>query len=156
MSIPPLLVWWLVMMSVIVLPVLDPPASTVTELPNVQWWIVTGSVVSFLISRPLTQQRSLQKMLIGLVTGMFSIITMFMAFVGYFSADSTIRQIILVLAVNCVYIAQYIYTETDYIQKVHKLVNLRINTHSDAYIYAITGAIALPFLLGLILIIALT
>jgi hypothetical protein len=127
------------------------------KLPPLNWLIVAISSLPFLF-RPITQasHQNLDKVMIHLITLIYSAIVLYGAAITYYKAESTMVGLILVLAVQMQYVMAYIVISTGYISIVQAFFAnsglLRSESGSNLFLLIV----ALPFFTPMIVIMLLS
>lgn len=144
---------WLIIVLAVAGPIFDPTINPRITVPNISWWIVVGSVLMYFFRfwhSKTSFDQSAQMIVTGLVSSMLTILVLFIAFLSYFGIESSARTLALVFATQATFLSNYIFTQTDYIPRVHAASVARFGKESSLTGKISLILIALPFILPVV------
>lgn len=149
---------WIVLTAAILVSLIGSDLNQGLETAAVKWWIVLAGTLFFasrISFREKFAVRDLNQSFIGITSSILTIMIFFIAFLQYFSIESSNRSIVLIFAVQFLYISNFVYSETHYVKTVVERINRKADKNSDFTKLVTVTLVGLPFLLPFIVLLTL-
>lgn len=147
----------LVFASAIISPIAEQNINPGISTPEADWIIVGLLVFGYVVQIYLSgrdKKVNLNRLFVRMIAAVLSIVVMFVAFLEYFGIESEYRSIALVVSVQLLYISNFIYTDTEYVQIINNKFNSINSKNTTVHIAMRLIAIGLPFILPLFILLS--
>jgi len=133
-------------------------SSSNTYLQTLNWGVLLIILVSYLFNRFILDRKNgltSYQLSVNAVSTILSLGVMFAAFSFFVSSESLLKNLVLVIAIELQFIANYVYTQTNYLEMVHKRIiqtNFYRRLGGDLQLGVLVTILGLPTLLSLLII----
>lgn len=122
--------------------------------PTVSWLIVGLSSLAFVFQIFLAERANpsnLRTISVKIVSSIWSCLIMFFGFISYMSSASDFRVFSMLLASQLAFLANYIYSETKYIDNVMTFFKSKYGHTSDDHFNIMIVVLIIPYMIPIIL-----
>lgn len=162
LSIPLLAFIWFVVVAEVMLTISKDAYGPSVNTPNVNWRLILTGSVPYMLPRlnTLRSNSSLKYLFLSMLVTVYSVVVLLIASIDFKTSDSLSHNIILVLAIELLYLMNFAVLKTNYIDKSltfsNNLVTKLRLVGSDFGSYIIIAIVGLPFFIPLASVIALS
>lgn len=151
--------FWFIIIAGVMLSVSRDAYDPNVVVPSINWLVVCFGVLPYMLPRLLYGTKmSFTQSVVGFVTTLYSVLVLFVAMLGFYNSTTRFGSILLVLAIQLQYLMNHLAVKTNYIEKSHVratkwAIKLKI-ANSDAGKYFIVLSVGLPFIVPLLVVLA--